>query len=90
MTWNEKDLKQILNVVKPPSFDLEHVKIILYNILCAINYIQTANIMHRDLKPGNILVRDNCGVRLCDFGLARTMPKDFDPSFKIQNQPSIS
>ena len=75
VTWVDNDLKQIFNEVKPPSFDVGHVKIILYNILCALNYLQTANIMHRDLKPGNILVKDNCGVRLCDFGLARTVPK---------------
>ena len=27
--------------------------------------------MHRDLKPGNILVNSSCAIRICDFGLAR-------------------
>ncbi|KAH0942866.1 hypothetical protein HID58_002503 [Brassica napus] len=29
------------------------------------------NILHRDLKPGNLLVNANCDLKICDFGLAR-------------------
>jgi serine/threonine protein kinase len=28
--------------------------------------------MHRDIKPGNILINSNCQIKLCDFGMART------------------
>lgn len=76
MSWYDNDLKAVFTAINPPSFDVEHAKIILYNMLCAINYLQTANIMHRDIKPSNLLLTDNCGVKICDFGLARTMPKD--------------
>ena len=27
--------------------------------------------LHRDLKPGNLLVNKNCDLKICDFGLAR-------------------
>lgn len=27
--------------------------------------------IHRDLKPGNILINENCDLKICDFGLAR-------------------
>lgn len=27
--------------------------------------------IHRDIKPGNILATENCEVCLCDFGFAR-------------------
>ena len=31
--------------------------------------------IHRDLKPANILINRDCQIRLCDFGLARTLPE---------------
>ena len=38
-SWVEQDLKKIFNVIKPPSFDMEHVKIVLYNLLCSLNFL---------------------------------------------------
>ena len=33
--------------------------------------MHTAHIMHRDIKPCNLLVNVNCDLKICDFGLAR-------------------
>lgn len=49
----------------------------MYNILCSLNFLETANVIHRDLKPGNILITDKCGIQICDFGFARTLPEGF-------------
>lgn len=88
LNWVDQDLKQIFteSSIMPPSFDRDHVKIILYNILCAINYLQTANIIHRDLKPGNLLITDTCGIKICDFGLARSMPEGYDQLIGVSKQ----
>ena len=57
--------------------DLEdgHIITILYNILCAVQFMHSANIIHRDINPANILINSDCEVKLCDFGLSRALPK---------------
>ncbi len=50
----------------------------MYDILCGLSYLHSGKICHRDLKPGNILVNDDCTIQICDFGLARSMDGVFD------------
>ena len=49
----------------------DHVKLFLYQILRGVKYLHSAGIIHRDIKPGNLLVNSNCLLKICDFGLAR-------------------
>ena len=39
-----------------------------------MTFLHEANVMHRDFKPGNILVDESCNVKICDFGISRTVP----------------
>ncbi len=50
-----------------PLPDRSHL---LLQILSALTYLHRRGILHRDLKPGNILVARDGGVRLLDFGLS--------------------
>lgn len=72
MEFVDSDLNKVLKHSKDIAFDEDHVKYILYNLLCGLNFIHSANIMHRDIKPANVLVDSECRIKICDFGLART------------------
>src|ERR1700704_155895 len=53
-----------------------HFQSFIYQILCGLKYIHSANVLHRDLKPGNLLVNADCELKICDFGLARGFSVD--------------
>jgi serine/threonine protein kinase len=81
----QMDLAYLFKKGSNPNFSDKHIKLTLYNLLCAINFIGSANIVHRDLKPANILVNKYCQVKICDFGLSRTLPEK-----KVSNVRNLS
>ena len=42
------------------------------DIANAMSYLHRLNVVHRDLKPGNIVLDDNMRPKITDFGLAYT------------------
>lgn len=55
-----------------------HVVALLYNLLVGVKYIHSAGIYHRDIKPANCLVNQDCTIKICDFGLARTIDDSYE------------
>lgn len=43
----------------------------LYQVLLGMDFCHSCGVMHRDLKPQNLLVSGKTGLKLADFGLAR-------------------
>ena len=44
---------------------------IFYKICIGINSLHSNHIIHRDIKPGNILITEYGDVRICDFGICK-------------------
>jgi eukaryotic-like serine/threonine-protein kinase len=63
------DLKKILDSGR--SFTLEQSAHLMRDLLSALDYAHRQNIVHRDVKPANLLVEANGRVKLTDFGVAR-------------------
>jgi len=49
----------------------DHCQFFLYQTLRGVKYVHSAGVIHRDIKPRNLLVNVNCDLKICDFGLAR-------------------
>ena len=45
--------------------------IILYGVAVGMNHIHSMAVIHRDLKPGNVLIDSNFYPRITDFGLSK-------------------
>ena len=70
--YMDYDLKNFIesyenNEVIPISL----IKEILKQILNGLAYIHLEGILHRDLKPQNLLIEKSGIIKLADFGLAR-------------------
>lgn len=74
----ETDLSSIIKSPQPLSD--EHCQFFLYQILRGLKFMHSAGILHRDLKPRNLLVNANCDLKICDFGLARPVIGDMKVS----------
>jgi len=66
------DLKKYLDTVPEGQFmDPQLVKSYLFQILDAMVFCHSRRVIHRDLKPQNLLIDNKGTIKLADFGLAR-------------------
>jgi serine/threonine-protein kinase len=66
-----KTLREIVN--KGERFALSRAVEITEGILIALQYSHKNGIIHRDIKPGNIMITDSGDVKVMDFGIARAL-----------------
>ena len=59
----------------------DHIQYFIYQILRGLKAIHSAKVLHRDLKPNNLLVNQNCDLKICDFGLARGVDEVAETGF---------
>ena len=78
---NDKDIYLVFEymeinlhaVIRANILEEVHKKYIIYQCIKAIHYMHSGELLHRDMKPSNVLLNSDCHVKLCDFGLARSV-----------------
>lgn len=73
MEYAHGELFEILEDDK--SLPEAEVRQIARQLVSALHYLHAHRIIHRDMKPQNILLGKDSTVKLCDFGFARAMSK---------------
>lgn len=66
------DLREVL--LSDQKLETSHTRYIILQILRGIAHMHALNVIHRDVKPANILLKKDCTTVLGDFGLARWVP----------------
>jgi mitogen-activated protein kinase 1/3 len=81
----DSDLKKLCK--KDVHLFPEQTNTVLYNLLVGLKYMHSAGIYHRDLKPGNCFVNQDCTVKIGDFGLARAIGDERNPPAHLPHTP---
>jgi len=72
--FSRGDLRSRIAQLKDPQEALE----LLLQITRALEVVHSVGVLHRDLKPGNIMLRADGSLALIDFGLARQFNAKFE------------
>uniref|UniRef100_A0A7S1F3N5 Mitogen-activated protein kinase n=1 Tax=Noctiluca scintillans TaxID=2966 RepID=A0A7S1F3N5_NOCSC len=65
-------------VIRANILEEIHKQYIIYQLLKSLKYMHSGQMLHRDIKPSNILLNSDCQVKVCDFGLARSVIQQHD------------
>jgi serine/threonine protein kinase len=65
-------LQDLLRVHQRP-FPEQHVAVIADQVVRALEFLHHHKLIHRDIKPGNILLHSSGAVKLSDFGISKTL-----------------
>ena len=68
-------------------FGKKAVKFYTANVLLALKYLHSHNIIYRDLKPENIMVDQNGYLKLIDFGFSKIIDKPDDIDKRVCGTP---
>ncbi|GMS92344.1 hypothetical protein PENTCL1PPCAC_14519, partial [Pristionchus entomophagus] len=83
-----RDLKEVIE--KGPKYSMQQVKSMMNDLLRACNYLNSAGIIHRDVKPENMCIDDNWKLTLLDLGLARVIDRNNKMTQERGSHPYMS
>ena len=66
----EQNLLEVLEK-SPDGLNPKLIRSFVFQMCKAVHYLHINKMIHRDVKPENLLIDENMKLKLCDFGFAR-------------------
>ncbi len=81
--------KELKDYIKEQArFEVSQVVDIMEQTLSAMDYVHAGGVVHRDMKPANIILLDNGQVKVADFGIARVESSTMTQMGAVMGTPS--
>ncbi|MET0589941.1 MAG: Stk1 family PASTA domain-containing Ser/Thr kinase [Naasia sp.] len=80
------DGKMVKDIIQTGALEPNEAAHIVEGILTALEYSHRAGVVHRDIKPGNVMITRSGQVKVMDFGIARAIS---DSSATVQQTTAI-
>lgn len=77
----------LMRPTSPHGLDEKYIIPILREVAEALRWVHGQNMIHRDVKGGNVLIAEQGGVQLCDFGVAAVIATKLDKRTTVIGTP---
>jgi len=73
----DSDLHKVIE--KNDKLPLDTTKLFMYQLLRGLKFIHSANVIHRDIKPGNLFIKaEDLTLKIGDYGLSRVFDDKYE------------
>jgi eukaryotic-like serine/threonine-protein kinase len=81
--------KELKDYIKDQArFEVRKVVDIMSQTLDAMEYVHAGGVVHRDMKPANIILLENGAIKVADFGIARVESSTMTQMGAVMGTPS--
>ncbi|TPP51702.1 Protein kinase domain family protein [Leishmania donovani] len=88
MLLEKCDHGTLMDLLKVRRFSVAETQYVMLQCLSALQYMHSECVIHRDLKPGNIMLDRELNVKIGDFGLAAELQYDGERKRTICGTPN--
>lgn len=81
------NINDVLNTID--AIDENIIRKYMHSIIHGVSYLHYNNIIHRDIKPDNLLIDNNDNIKITDFGTANIFKSEYLINNNIQGTPAF-